>query len=270
MSVRDVPFNEVRVKEIYNTKIEDLWEQLEKETCLVACFEKEELSHRFPDIRCPKETVISVGGSYLHANSVGGGLTNRKMIASQAPLEGDRPIFWQGVCEYEAVIIDLTNSVDERRGVTKYYPRVFSEVFDLGDISIRFTGCSENLVSYEVVDRRADKVTQVSRYHFTDWPDRGVVSLEDFSKLVAKIDEFKGSIWMHCRAGVGRTGTLTTALIIKEKIQNGGITIETLDESLVAIIVELRKQRGPYFVQNHNQLNLLREHAISLLKNHCF
>lgn len=72
-------------------------------------------------------------------------------------------------------------------------------------------------------------------------------------------------LWIHCRAGVGRTGTLITALLLKEKIESGVIHKQNLDDSLIDLLLQLRHQRGPKFVENKAQLDLLRRYAESLL-----
>lgn len=71
----------------------------------------------------------------------------------------------------------------------------------------------------------------------------------------------KDNFWVHCRAGMGRTGTLIVAVILKEKIERGEITPANLRESLLKIVLGLRKHRGSAFVQRSTQLNALVEYA---------
>jgi protein tyrosine phosphatase len=75
--------------------------------------------------------------------------------------------------------------------------------------------------------------------------------------------EPKQPLWIHCFMGVGRTGTLITALILKEKRRE--LTQENLQETLVNIIISCRKERAAEFVQTPVQAELLYQYGLSLI-----
>jgi protein tyrosine phosphatase len=73
-------------------------------------------------------------------------------------------------------------------------------------------------------------------------------------------------LWIHCRAGIGRTGTLITAFILKEKIESEEIRKENLGLFLVELIFALRKERSQFFVETFDQFALLLSFGTHLLE----
>jgi protein tyrosine phosphatase len=256
--------------------ITDLWPHLEKKT--QAELQRLEFlsidvpKHRFFDIRCPRKTALAISGRYLHANKVGEGVAERSFVASQAPLLEDYETFWKAILEHNPTIFDLTTIQDQiDGGVTKYYPERLNQTIRCGSMLVKLVKVSDRTHTYQMENIQTRVVKNIKRFHYADWKDLGAVSLPALHLLVQEVETLspnpKDLLWIHCRAGVGRTGTLITALVLKEKIKSGEIHIGNLDASLVDIIVELRKQRGPVFVQQIGQLDLLRQYADSLLKN---
>ncbi len=216
-----------------------------------------DLNHRFPDIHCPRKTAVAIAGHYLHANTVGEGITQRSFVASQAPLVEDYEIFWKAIFEGTPTIFDLTTIKDQTGGgVTKYYPDKLNETMKCGSMSVKLIEISGRTYTYQIENTETGVVKNIKRCHYADWKDFSVVSLPALHALVQEVETLspnpKDLLWIHCRAGVGRTGSLITALVLREKIERGEINKENLDGSLVDIIVELRKQRGSAFVQQKN------------------
>jgi protein tyrosine phosphatase len=136
-------------------------------------------------------------------------------------------------------------------------------------MSVKLIEVSGRTYTYQIENTETGVVKTIKRCHYADWKDLSAVSLPALRVLVQEVETLspnpKDLLWIHCRAGVGRTGSLITALVLKEKIERGEINKENLDGSLMDIIVELRKQRGPAFVQQKDQLDLLRQYADSLI-----
>jgi protein tyrosine phosphatase len=254
--------------------ITDLWGHLSQKTQAqlqgLEFLSAKDLNHRFLNIRCPKKTAVAIAGQYLHANTVGEGIAQRSFVASQAPLAQDYEIFWKAIFEGNPTIFDLTTIEDQTDGgVTKYYPDKLNEAMKYGSMSVKLIEVSGRTYTYQIENTETEVVKNIKRCHYADWKDLSAVSLPKLHALVQEVETLspnpKDLLWIHCRAGVGRTGSLITALVLKEKIKLGEINKENLDGSLMDIIVELRKQRGPAFVQQKEQLDLLRQYANSLL-----
>lgn len=249
---------------------EELWDILEQETQQnLSYLTEEQVNHRFHNILCPADTAVSVGTNYLHANWVGRDITSRLLIASQAPLKKDYEIFWKAIFENHATIFDLTTLSDQKKGVTKYYPSEVEETERYGSMQVKLLKKSENVHTYQIKDIQTKETKTITRVHYDCWKDFDAVSPKDLHQLAQLVKTLSPNpenlTWIHCRAGVGRTGTLTVALILKEQIQLGNITRENLENSLISLIILLRKQRGSYFVQQPVQLELLRNYAFFLL-----
>ena len=110
----------------------------------------------------------------------------------------------------------------------------------------------------------------IMRYRFPTWKDDEVLPLNTFKEIVDMVDDQEfclgdRPVLVHCHAGVGRTGCVIAAIFLKEKIFNGEITKENFFEKLQELILELRKQRGPLFVQKEGQFNLLCTYGQDLL-----
>ncbi len=76
---------------------------------------------------------------------------------------------------------------------------------------------------------------------------------------------------LHCSAGVGRTGTVSTAVAVLKGIKEGEITKENYLKVIDNIILKGRSDRGPLFVQKVEQYKLiieLAEEELGLRKQH--
>lgn len=180
-------------------------------------------------------------------------------FASERPQPMHHHEFWQMVMQLPltAQIVDLTDGAQ-----TPYYPTTIGEEKPLGDGSLRVVlqkvkeSSTGRLVQsrYVILEHQTSQKV-VRRLHFKAWPDGGVISVQWLGILV---DRLQKNAWVHCQAGMGRTGTLITAKIIKEQIAEGRIaTQDELLQRLVEIILVLRQQRGRHIVYAKQQFRLL-------------
>lgn len=243
---------------------------------------------------------------YLHANKldVSSYGVDLEIIASQAPFinpeisrfKQDREIynFWSKISELGYSILNLTKKdevipyassvVGEKKAIrgedTRIHVSATTPVHVLSNVKPEDAILDQwqNQVQTQVKIQEFDVVESsftcdpkkghVTMLHYTDWPDLGVISLNELKRLI-EIVEAKGGnkILVHCKAGVGRTGTLVTALFLKNFIKNTIITEENYDIEFKKLIVSLRKQRCAEFVQTPEQCNLVYELGISYLKD---
>ncbi len=223
---------------------------------------------RFDDVECAKATAVSIeyedGSSRpIHANRMGSrGLTDWKsLIASQYPYVH----YWDAIYQQTGpcLIVDLTRKGE---GEPLFYPNKWAAV-QTDELKIRLIARNERISTYEIEPVDPSKsMAIVRRLHFSGWPDRGVVSLDQLYALVSEIehlmpDKKNSGVWVHCHAGVGRTGTLLTALLIKEMILNGTMNPQNLNEEVIELILTLRQQRSEMIVSNKEQFLLLLDFA---------
>jgi protein tyrosine phosphatase len=253
----------------------ELWNSLQKKTCESL----KNLSYamvseaRFGNVPCPRETAICLDeGKFLHANEVGMGHSKRLFIASQAPHKTEHPTFWQLALRRDCLtIVDLVKTEEAYKMDSPYYPGEVGETiyYEKEKVSVTLLSVEDCVHTYKVTD--GQKTKTIKRYHYVNWPDQGVVPLESFKTLIQRVETLSSNddqmVWVHCRAGVGRTGSLITALILKEKIRSGEMIRDNVDEDLINLILELRQQRGGLFVQTREQFGLLREYANFLLES---
>lgn len=258
-----------------------LWNQLKEETH--ALFKANQVlyvpssieTHRFKEIGSPQTSAVVINGKFLHANFIK--IQNGPLlIAAQYPHENNaaRELFWR--CAFlHGSIIDLSQSNEPE--VTPYYPLGEGESKHYGSMHITCKTIGllhQNMpdifhIFYDVTDytQTTPQTKQISRTHYCGWKDHTHTSLDRLSLLVDLIEEnpFEQQI-IHCRAGVGRTGTLITACNLKKRILNGSVTRENLNSSIVTITANLRLMRGPFFVQKPEQLYQLVEYGLRVLQ----
>ena len=57
---------------------------------------------------------------------------------------------------------------------------------------------------------------ELEQIHFTGWQDHGELDPAVLVSLLDAIQRDKGAVWIHCSAGIGRSGTLLGALLAQE------------------------------------------------------
>lgn len=223
-------------------------------------------THRFDDVLPPQQTLLWVNNhigflSPLHANTVTLP-NNQTYIAAQAPHNPEsQELFWRCCYENAELIIDLTQPKDH---IAPYYPQ---EVYTCKEISPRLhvictkkTELNEQIQAFEyklTMDKLPGKIIQ--RIHYNGWPDHNPAPIEDLFEINRITEAFKDSkILVHCRAGVGRTGTFIVSHYIHQK-KNKGLTV---DYNKILDYVKTGKiARGSRFVENEHHLRMLHCYA---------
>ena len=107
---------------------------------------------------------------------------------------------------------------------------------------------------------------KVKRLHFSGWPDKGMISCDELVGLADRVEaasiQVGGPILVHCKAGVGRTGTIMSFIAARERIATAmkdgkdcdpGVIVRTAME----VVAQGRLDRGPCFVQTQEQFGLV-------------
>ncbi|MDP1880707.1 MAG: protein-tyrosine phosphatase family protein, partial [Parachlamydiaceae bacterium] len=156
---------------------------------------------RFNDIPCPKETHIKLDHEkddlYLHANQVV--LNDRQFIATQYPMIYEAmdfklcESFWKMSAKGN-LIVDLTNSSDQKKGLTKYAPEEEDDELGYGNTFIVCTNkesmSSLNATYYQYsVETENEEEVSVDRLHFENWPDQQALDVNQLDELVNIVND---------------------------------------------------------------------------------
>ncbi len=254
-----------------------LWSDIERKTEEIKFnyLSSNKATHRFTDIFCPSETAIKLQNReiYLHANAVKmiDGVTT---ILTQAPTLETQELFWNVCLEKSRIIVDLTNVND---AITPYYPTKVNQTKKIDSIEITLDKQEKKnsdtieINRYTVKDTKTNLKKTVYRVRYLDWKDFSGTAADDLIYLIDEVDQIAQEIsnhdpiMVHCRAGVGRAGTLITVRTLKNLIQQGKINNENLVRILQKIIFMGRQQRGRGFVQRLTQLETIIECAEKIL-----
>jgi len=290
-----------------NEKTTMLWKALQKQTDLLRpgwkCVPTDQIDGRFSNVSAPLGTAIDNPikneFSKLHANRIDFG-NDLKAIASQKPKEAYLDAFWlSSFKEDVALIADLTNAKDNGGDQDLTTPYVPSEgapmIFDSVSIELMSSEEKNNgpLQTLTVTDSETGKKKQIQRLCFNQWPDYGVISVINLVRLGLTIEHLmhnlnqplacsattnhnhvNNSILVHCRAGVGRTGTVLSFMAANRKLllttkTDSTITLEKFSEAIAEVVMRGRQDRaatpGASFVQTAGQFQLL---INSLLLSH--
>lgn len=242
--------------------------------------------------------LTALKGNQLDANRVGIGWTSKVIYCGETPLASPGN-FW--LISKEAgikTVFDLTQPAERQI----YYPIPHwpndSLSYSWGTIKVENEGKPENAIwttdvnedgtktyslefypemefenvinkcyKYKVHSTSLDSnITTMYIYPFHNWRDGMFISVKELSRIVedAKKAAKLGPIFIHCRAGLGRTGTLATAIIMEELISNGTFKQETFRQDLMRLAIALRLHRCDRFILTRLQLVLLENYGQSL------
>ncbi|WVR08701.1 hypothetical protein IAU60_005759 [Kwoniella sp. DSM 27419] len=181
--------------------------------------------NRYSNVLAYDRTAVVVDGQYLNANKVEDG-KGGVWIASQHAME-DLPM----------KVVSARHQEDISSTVRK---------LQLGDMTVH-------------------------HYHFDAWPDHGVPEgsgVGALKGLVLEVEQKKKDldceVWVHCSAGVGRTGSyIALASLLTPGTASQPSALPPLPSSLegdrVAKTVDCIRECRGMLVQNHEQLRLIYE-----------
>ncbi|CAH1153419.1 unnamed protein product [Phaedon cochleariae] len=223
--------------------------------------------NRYPDIKAYDQTrvkltqVDSIAGSdYINANYVLGYKERKKFICAQGPMDTTVNEFWRMIWEQHLELILMLTNLEEysKTKCAKYWPdktdgdKIFGDItvthiqeIRYSDYIVRELKIMRTCAGKELEERN------IVQYHYLVWKDfmapehpNGII------KFIKRVNEAysveKGSILVHCSAGVGRTGTLVALDCLLLQLKEEG------QVSIFNTICDLRHQRN-FLVQSLKQ-----------------
>lgn len=246
----------------------------------------ESLRPGYTDLDLPLGSAVkfTIGGenrTWLHASNVAM-QDNEQYVLTQHPGYPDKDFgnnaayFWQ-MCGQQDIstVIDLSQPTDAN--TSSYYP-VNPGVIVYKDHSgnntmvmmkkppIEKDGVKIYQLEINIPPNKETKV--ITRVHFTEWKDFSEADGAKILKLIRLVDGedmATGRTCVHCRGGVGRSGTFTVLRTVKHLIENGEINKSNYSAKLLEIIKETRDQRGTSTVQTEAQVQMLYDTTEKLL-----
>ena len=201
---------------------------------------------QFSDIKTSDRNMIPLTTGYLNGSYIIG----KKYIATQYPLKHTIDHFWTMVNETNSkIIINLTGNNHYLKFKTKFNIHIKKYYED-------------DVLEVNKLTFNKNEVYHIS---FKKWIDHSVPLIEDFEKLMLILSIYENSysnspIVVHCRAGVGRTGTLILAHYILEQNKNN-ILLNPID-----VVKEMRSCRAG-MIQGFSQFSFAIDY-INIKINH--
>lgn len=220
--------------------------------------------NRYPDIKCYDQTRVKLlqvdgiaGSDYINANYVLGYKERKKFICAQGPMDSTINDFWRMIWEQHLELILMLTNLEEysKSKCAKYWPDKDEGDKIYGDITVghvqetRFSDyILRELKMVKTTGKRDQEERLVKQYHYLVWKDfmapehpHGII------KFIKRMNEAysleRGSILVHCSAGVGRTGTLVALDYLLQQMNEEG------QVAIFNTICDLRHQRN-FLVQS--------------------
>ncbi|CEF65601.1 Protein-tyrosine phosphatase, receptor/non-receptor type domain and Protein-tyrosine/Dual specificity phosphatase domain and Protein-tyrosine phosphatase, catalytic domain-containing protein [Strongyloides ratti] len=212
--------------------------------------------NRYKDIVCCDQTRVVLNGEidYIHANYVGNKLITEKIICCQAPMDSTVNEFWKMIVQDKVVVITKLCQIMENNKPRcfQYWPIQVGQLLQFGNVTVKHLNTEQSdpsyaLIKLQVIDEQNKINMAVEIINWNDWPDRLVPKNSTaILKLLRRLQTYKGTMIIHCSAGIGRTGTVAALHIIMSKILNK-------QSFLVYDLVKILRSQRPQSVQTDIQ-----------------
>lgn len=233
--------------------------------------------------------LVSRNRKYINASYISGAHSEKEFIATQAPLFNSFASFWEMVLLNNSRVIMMLTELEQdgERKADQYWPTpetqteeydgIFVKCLSQTNHQVQQSGPAQpDVLSYRMSELQVqENETQLFVKHVLvhGWGEHGVVKPWCLKKLVELFGVLKteaegsspisvedASIRLvrpsmvpiiHCSAGLGRTGTLISAIILHDQARSGMQL-----ESTQALVQSLRNQRDG-MVQTLEQFQLI-------------
>ncbi|XP_047501923.1 receptor-type tyrosine-protein phosphatase H-like [Penaeus chinensis] len=195
---------------------------------------------------------------YINANYIKDHAGQPSFVAAQGPKDETLDDFWRMVWEQKVhTIVMLTNLMEKGKVMcAKYWPAAGARPLECDIYQIRnLNEVKDSLYVSRILEVTAGQQKRiVKHYHFLAWPDFGTPEREeDLLGFIAAVRRSSAPaahpVVVHCRAGVGRTGTFIGLWNLMDAV-NACPNSSNID--VYQTVLNMRKNR-PIMVQTTDQ-----------------
>ncbi|XP_042856155.1 phosphatidylinositol phosphatase PTPRQ-like isoform X2 [Penaeus japonicus] len=210
---------------------------------------------------------------YINANYIKDRAGKPCFIAAQGPNDHTIEDFWRMVWERKVhTVVMLTNLMEKGRVMcAKYWPGAGEAPLQCGKYVVRnLCETDDSLYVSRILEvTTGQQKRAVQHYHFLAWPDFGTPEREeDLLGFIARVrttssarDLTANPIVVHCRAGVGRTGTFIGLWNLIDTVNGGRRDIDVYQAVLAM------RQNRPIMVQSLDQYLYLYKCIAAYIEN---
>ena len=220
--------------------------------------------NRYGDIGPFKDNKVPLNNNnYINASFIN--IPNEhSFIATQGPLDNTISDFWEMIIDYNVSVIIMLCNLKERNKIkcSEYWNKELIEkdnLFNLISLNLKEYN-DKNLIIREIEIQKIGnwEIKKVLQLQFTGWSDHDVPNENEvyntFITLFKTIND-KGSntTVIHCSAGVGRTGTFLSLIILYNNILNQkNENSQQISFSIFGLVRQLKEMRF-LLVENERQ-----------------
>ena len=220
--------------------------------------------NRYGDIGPFKDNKVPLNNNnYINASFIN--IPNEhSFIATQCPLDNTISDFWEMIIDYNVSVIIMLCNLKERNKIkcSEYWNKELIEkdnLFKLISLNLKEYN-DKNLIIREIeIQKNGNwEIKKVLQLQFTGWSDHDVPNENEvyntFITLFKTIND-KGSntTVIHCSAGVGRTGTFLSLIILYNNILNQkNENSQQISFSIFGLVRQLKEMRF-LLVENERQ-----------------
>ena len=224
--------------------------------------------NRYGNVLAHDKCLTTLMDGYINANYIGG-----NYYIGQGPMDGCLEDFWSCIWKYNIrKIVCLTPQKEgEKIKYDQYFSPLLQNHFSYGEFRVgTFNEIKESdtIVRRKLVLTHKDSIKVIDHIDYVGWWDYGIPKdCSDFLNIISMVDE-NTPTFIHCSAGVGRTGTFCVThfiLTILTKMFMHGVPFDGSIFDILSVIKFMRMQRI-LLVQTVDQMHFCKKVVVERMK----
>lgn len=191
-----------------------------------------------------------VPGFYISANDVY--LPKQYYIVGEEPQKKNVSTFWEALLKANVkTVIALSTPSETAYYSNSLYPQIVDE-YSIIKVSEEVLSISPVVYTQRIIKRifwamKGDEKRIITHLQLENWPDHGAAENTIFQRLVTYVQHIHPNendpIFVHCAAGIGRSGTFIATHSFYKEIDEAGTLVANFPINIPLRIVQMRIQR---------------------------